>query len=443
MALATYSPTDPAEPAQVGGAFIKPGFAIGFALVTSLFFLWAIANNFNDILIRQFQKALDLNRGEAGFIQFVFYLGYFTMALPAGMVIRRLGYKGGILMGLALYALGALLFVPAAHVRVYGLFLTALYVLASGAAFLETAANPYIAHFGDPGRAAMRLNLAQSFNGLGAVVAPLLGSRFIFSGVEHTKAALAAMAAAQLAAFRVSEALRVQAPYLVLALVVVALALLIAVTPLPKVDESASAENGEAKTTLTGLFRAPGFAWAVAAQFFYVGAQVGIWSYFIDFTKDVTPWVSERTAAQLLSASLFGFMVGRFFGTWLMRTIAPVRLLWFYAIAAGALVAAAIVLPGYAAIAALGLSSFFMSIMFPTIFSLGVQDLGGGAKLGSSFIIMAIIGGAIFPPLMGEISGISGNIRLAMILPVACFAVIAWFASRGRSPSTRLATVAA
>jgi FHS family L-fucose permease-like MFS transporter len=439
MAVATIS----TAPAKGGGAFIKSGFGLGFALVTSLFFLWAIANNFNDILIRQFQKALDLNRGQAGFIQFVFYLGYFTMALPAGMVIRRLGYKGGILMGLALYALGALLFLPAAHVRIYGAFLLALYVLASGAAFLETAANPYIAHFGDPGRGAMRLNLAQSFNGLGAVIAPLLGSQFIFSGVEHSKSALLAMNPFQLNAFRVSEALRVQAPYLILALVVAALAVTIALTPLPKVDESAADEAASSKARMGDLLRAPGFVWAVAAQFFYVGAQVGIWSYFIDFTKDVTPWVSERTAAQLLSASLFGFMVGRFFGTWLMRTISPVRLLWVYAIAAGVLVAAAMVLPGYGAIGALGLTSFFMSIMFPTIFSLGVEDLGAGAKLGSSFIIMAIIGGAIFPPLMGEIAGATGNIRLAMILPVVCFAVIAWYARRGRSGLVPLAQVAA
>jgi FHS family L-fucose permease-like MFS transporter len=433
--LAIAIDTPPPAAARPGERFIKSGFILGFALVTSLFFLWAIANNFNDILIRQFQKALSLSRAQAGFIQSVFYLGYFTMALPAGMVIRRFGYKGGILAGLGLYAIGALLFVPASHVQVFGFFLLALYVIASGACFLETAANPFVAHFGDPGRSAQRLNLAQSFNGLGGFLAPIIGGRFIFSGVEHSKLQLAAMSPAQLAAFRTSEAHQVQAPYLILALVVLAIALLIALTPLPKVDEPARADTADDKASLRGLFAAPGFLAAVAAQFFYVGAQVGIWSYFVDFTKDVAPQTPERYAAYFLSISLFGFMTGRFLGTALMQVIAPKRLLFIYAIAAGVLVAAAALLPGYGAVIALGLTSFFMSIMFPTIFSLGVQGLGPQAKLGSSFIIMAIIGGAIFPPLMGQLSGALGSIRYALLLPMLGFAVIALYAGRGRGRS--------
>ena len=429
--------------AKADGRFIRAGFGLGFALVASLFLLWAIANNFNDILVRQFQKALGLTRAEAGLIQSVFYLGYFTMALPAGLVIRRFGYKGGILAGLGLYATGALLFLPAAQMQVYGAFLGALFVIAAGACFLETAANPFIAHFGDPGRSAQRLNLAQSFNGLGGSLAPYLGGLFIFSGVEHSHADLAAMAPARLAAFRTSEAHMVQAPYLVLALVVLTVAGLIAITPLPKVDEPATADPADGKPRIADLFRRPGFARAVAAQFFYVGAQVGIWSYFIDFTKDVTPQVSEKSAAHILAFSLLGFMIGRFLGTALMQVVAPKRLLGIYALAAGVLVIGAALLPGSGAVTALAMTSFFMSIMFPTIFSLGVQDLGPQTKLGSSFIIMAIIGGGIFSPLMGQLSMISGNIRVSMLLPLLCFAVVAWFAGGGARPAPRLAAVTA
>jgi len=431
----------PAE-SKPSGQFIKSGFLLGFALVSSLFFLWAIANNFNDILIRQFQKALGLTRGQAGFIQSVFYLGYFTMALPAGMVIRRFGYKGGILAGLGLYAAGALLFLPAAHVQAYGAFLGALFVLAAGACFLETAANPFVAHFGDPTRAAQRLNLAQSFNGLGGFIAPILGGAFIFSGVEHSKAQLAAMAPAQLAGYRASEAHMVQAPYLVLALVVLAIAALIAVTPLPKVDDTVGDAEQTPQTSLSALIAAPGFVRAVIAQFFYVGAQVGIWSFFIDFTKDVAPLISEKMAANLLAVGSCSFMIGRFIGTALMLAVSPRRLLFVYALAAIVLVAGAILLPGIAAILSLAFVSFFMSIMFPTIFSFGVQDLGAGAKLGSSFIIMAIIGGAVFPPLMGYVSVFTGNIRLAMLLPIVCFAVVAWFAATYKSASTTSAVAA-
>ena len=202
--MLTAGPAHASDPAMsvVGSKqpLIRPGYLLGFALVTSLFFLWALANNFNDILIRQFQKALDINRAEAGIIQFAFYMGYFTMALPAGLLMRRFGYRAGIMAGLALYAAGAFLFYPAAEIRVYGVFLLALFVLASGAAFLETAANPFIVAFGPPSRAAQRLNLAQAFNGVGGVLAPMLGGFFIFSGIEHDQKAISVMSAAELAA---------------------------------------------------------------------------------------------------------------------------------------------------------------------------------------------------------------------------------------------------
>ena len=427
MPIATPLP-DAAAVADPGGAFITPGFRIGFLLVTSLFFLWAIANNFNDILIRQFQKALDLNRAQAGFIQFVFYLGYFLMALPAGLLMRRYGYKAGILAGLTLYAVGALLFYPAAELRTYGGFLAALFVIASGAAFLETAANPYIVAFGDRARASQRLNLAQAFNGFGGFLAPIIGGTFIFSGVEHSSVALSAMTPAVLDAYRLGEARMVQAPYLVLAAVVTVIGIAIAVTRLPKVVGGHAAARSTAG--IGALLRVPALRGAVMAQFFYVGAQVGIWSFFVDFVKDIRPETPERTAAYLLSASLVLFMIGRFVGAALMQRVRSTALLAAYAAANVVLCAVAIVAPGDIAIGALMLTGFFMSIMFPTIFALGVKDLGASATLGSSLIVMAIIGGAIFPPLMGAVAHAGGGLRVAMLAPLACFAVIALYARR-------------
>lgn len=406
-------------------SFVTRGYLLGFSLVVSLFFLWAIANNLNDILIRQFQKALDLNRAQAGFIQFAFYLGYFIMALPAGIVARRFGYRAGILTGLALYAAGALLFYPAADLGAYSFFLIALFIIASGAAFLETTSNPYIVAFGDPARAAQRLNFAQSFNGLGATVAPIIGGLFIFSGSEPSAAQLARMTPAQLGLYRATEAHAVQMPYLVLAAVIALIALALALVKLPEVRQRAP---GPLDSGSFRILRAPGLIGAVIAQFFYVGAQAGVWSFFVDFVKDVLPATPERTAAFGLSASLFLFMVGRFAGTAAMHRIRPVRLLLAYGIINVLLCAVAIGASGLSAVIALGLTSFFMSIMFPTIFALGVGDLGPRAELGSSLIIMAVIGGALFPPLMGWLTQATGDIRIAMALPLLCFAVIALYA---------------
>lgn len=428
MGVSTATTDMPAAEGPPRGSFITPGYLAGFALVTSLFFLWALANNFNDILIRQFQKALALNRAEAGFIQFVFYLGYFTMALPAGLLMRRWGYRAGILAGLGLYAAGALLFYPAAEIRHYAVFLAALFVIASGAAFLETAANPYIVAFGDPSRASQRLNFAQAFNGFGGFIAPIIGGRFIFSGVEHSHAQLAAMTPAQLEAYRLAEARMVQLPYLALACTVILIAVAVAMVRLPRIAAAEAADQPRA--SLGEVLRIRSLLGAVIAQFFYVGAQVGIWSFFVDFVKELVPATPERTAAYLLSVSLILFMSGRFLGTILMQRIPATRLLLVFALANILLTATAALSGGWVAVGALALTSFFMSIMFPTIFSLGVKDLGERAMLGAPLIIMAIIGGAVFPPLMGLLSQAMGGVQLAILLPCACFAAVAFYARR-------------
>jgi len=353
--------------------------------------------------------------------------------LPAGLLLRRFGYKTGILIGLALYAAGALLFLPASILRTFPMFLAALFMIAAGAAFLETTANPYITAFGDPGRAPQRLNLAQAFNGFGGFLAPIIGGLLIFSGVEHSPADLAAMSPAAVAAYRAAEAQTVQLPYAMLAGLVLVVAGAIAVARLPRVAVEAAAPSGEGE--LRRLLRDRALVGAIVAQFFYVGAQVGLWSFFIDFVKDATPFVSERQAAYLLSVSLVLFMIGRFVGTALMARVSPVVLLGGYALANIALLLVAMLTTGQLAVGALVLTSFFMSVMFPTIFALGVARLGSLMPLGSSCIIMAIIGGAVFPPLMGAIATRSGSMHVALLAPLACFVAVAVYARRAMRTS--------
>lgn len=404
---------------------VSQPYKLAFILVTSLFFMWAIANNFNDILIKQFQKALDLTRMQSGLVQTAFYFGYFTFALPAGWVAGKVGYKNGILIGLGLYAVGALLFFPAANVRQFGFFLFALYVIAAGLAFLETCANPFIAAMGPQGTAARRLNLAQSFNGLGGFVAPFLGGALILSGVDYSPETLAGMSPSALEAYRVTEAKAVQMPYLMLAATVLILGAVIFMARFPKVSENK--DDGETEQySSRSIWSFPQLRWAVITQFFYVGAQVSVWSYFINFAED-SVHVGEKAAANYLGLSLMGFMIGRFAGTFLMRYAKPERMLIFYGMLAAGLCVTAALTTGWTSLIALGLTSFFMSIMYPTIFALGVEDLGSKTKLGSSLLVMAIIGGALFPPLVGLFADKAGSIHTAMVVPMVSFLVVAAF----------------
>ncbi len=410
---------------------IAQGMRLGFLAIASLFFLWAVANNLNDILIRQFQKALELSRGEAGLIQFVFYIAYFLIALPAGILLERIGYRGGLLAGLFIYALGCLLFYPASEVRSYPAFLCALFVIASGVAILETAANPLIARFGPPEKAAQRLNLAQAFNGVGAFAAPLIGGFFIFSGVELSVDTLARLSPAELELHYAREAEQVQTPYLVLAGAVLLVAAIISVVRLPSIE--ATETPADVQSNFDGVASAlaiPHLRNAVVAQFFYVGAQVAIWSYFVDFAIDSVSGLSERQAAFLLSASLGLFMVGRFAGSALMAIVSAPRMLALAALCAAALTTGAGLLSGWASLICLIAVSFFMSIMFPTIFALGLRGAGRHTKRGSAYIVMAILGGAVFPPLAGLFADLAGDSRAITPLPFVSFIVVALFAKR-------------
>lgn len=403
-----------------------------FVLVTALFFLWAIPNNFNDILIRQFMKSFQINRLQAGLVQFAFYLGYFFLAFPAAEIMRRAGYKTGIVLGLCLYGVGCILFYPAAHVGQYWFFLTALFVIASGLAFLETGASPFIIQLGDPETAAQRVNLSQAFNPLGSITAVLIGSRFIFSGVELKPAQVAALQAAhRYHAYLKSETLRVVAPYLILGVIVLLWAVLLARTPFPHTGLDYSRNTLE-RDTSKPLWQRKHFVFAVLAQFLYVGAQVGAWSWQIPYVQTYTG-LGERKAGYLLSAALVAFTVGRFFSTWLLRHIRASRLLAVFAILNAAICATAVLRPGWLGVGCLLAVSFFMSMMYPTIFALGVKGLGTRTKTGGGVIVMSIVGGAAIPLVMGRLGDITG-VALSYSVPALCFVGVALYALLAADP---------
>lgn len=408
----------------------KRTYLVPFLLVTSLFFLWAFVHNLEPILIPHLKKACRLTDLQSALIDSAVYVGYFLMALPAGMVMKRYGYKRGILIGLLLYAVGALLFLPAADSRVYGFFLAALFIIASGCAFLETAANPYVTMLGDQDSANTRLNFAQSFNGLGAFLAPVLGGKLILSGVEHTEEELAAMTPDQLNIYLQGEADAVKMPYLVIAGVVLLVAVLIYIARMPESDRSSASKSSGG---VAGALRHRQLRWGVVAQFFYVGAQVCVTSFFIRFAK-FTSGTPEKDAAYLLSLALLGFMLGRFAGTFLSRFLPASKLLTLYSVICMGLLAGATWLDSSLAMWAVLAVPFFESILFPTIFALAIKDIGEDTEIGSSLVVMAIAGGALFPLVMGYISDVTGSIQLAYIVPLICFAVVAWFGWKGHQP---------
>jgi FHS family L-fucose permease-like MFS transporter len=413
---------------NLNGSNSAQSFLIPLILVTSLFFLWAFVHNLEPILIPHLKKACQLSDLQSALIDSAVYIGYFLMAIPAGLVMKKFGYKKGILIGLLLYAFGALLFLPAANTRVYIFFLGALFIIASGCAFLETAANPYVTILGKPEAATTRLNFSQSFNGLGAFLAPMLGGQLILSGIEHSKSELASMDAQQLNQYLQMEANAVKIPYLIIALIVLGVAALIYFSSMPEVQVSEQNKNA-------GVIKAlqhSQLKWGVIAQFFYVGAQVGVTSFFIRFAK-YTSSTPEKDAAFWLGIAMFGFMVGRFAGTFLTRFVAPHKLLTIYSLVCVVLIATATLIKSELAMRALLAVPFFESIMFPTIFSLAIKGIKEDTEIGSSLIVMAIAGGAIFPLIMGFISDRS-NIQFAYVVPLLCFFVVAWFGMRGHRP---------
>lgn len=410
-------------------------FLIPLTLITTLFFLWALGVNLNDILIPHFRSAFGLNDFESSFIQVAFFGGYCLAAYPAGRLMERIGYKRGILTGLVLCATGALLFLPASMIGLYGFFLVALFVMACGQSFLEVASNPYVTILGPAGSAERRLNFAQSFNAVGAVAAPVIGGLFILSGKEYSPSQLAAMNAAQVHAYRAAEASSVKLPYVVIAAIFLCMAVVIGRTHLPDVVEKAQGEEGVAAVhkSRESVFAHPHLVKGVLAQFFYVGAQVGVASFVIRFAQRAVPGTTARLAAYYLLGHQVGFMLGRFGGSAAMKKIAPARLLSAFAMGCVVCVLIALLGTGMVPVLAVVLIGFFHSIMFPTIFALSIKDLGPLTKRGSSLLVMAILGGAVFPAIMGRISDAS-NIQTAFVVPLVCYIYILYFAMQGYRP---------
>jgi MFS transporter, FHS family, L-fucose permease len=421
-----------------GGSYFRP-----FAMVTSLFLLWGFAHGLLDVLDKHFQTTLHVSKAESGMVQFSLYIGYLVMATPAGVFMKKYGYKKGIILGLFLFALGAFLFYPAAKLAAFVPFLMALFIIACGLSCLETAANPYTTVLGPPAGAARRINIAQSFNGLGWILGPLMGGLFIFGATNSPGGGT-------------FDSLIT--PYMLVGTVVVVVAILFAITKLPVIKEDNKegiSENAPARE----LLKHPLFVWAVIAQFLYVAAQTGVNSFFINYVTETMTGVQEAVshimnhlggfgrvfmpknpeqAASLILAlgGMGSFWIGRLSGAWFMKFVSPGRLLAIYGLANSILMAIVIMRLGWFSVIALFSSYFFMSVMFPTIFALGLRGLGPLTKRAASFLVMAVAGGAFCPPLMGAIADHSG-MSIAFIIPLFCFAFICWYAvwSNKKSPS--------
>lgn len=402
-------------------------YLVPFILVTSLFFFWGLANNMTDTLLAAFKRIMSMSDTETSFIQFAFYGSYACFALPAALFISKYSYKAGIILGLLLYAAGAMLFYPAGNSASYIFYLVAIYILAGGCSILETTANPYILAMGDSSRATYRLNIAQAFNPLGSISGILISQFFILSQLNAAdETARAAMSETELAAIQQGEMNAVTFTYMgvgVVLLVVLALMLLV---KMPKETKSAdsSLKGSSLGATFKRLIKNKNYSFGVIAQFFYVGAQIGVWSYTIRLVMQELN-MSEQDAATYYLASIICFCLSRFVFTWLMRFVKPSLLLVIAAAFDIVCALGVVLLPsqGMLTICLLIGVSVFMSLQFPTIYGIALNGIGDDAKIGASGLIMAILGGAILTPLQGKVSDMYG-INTAYIVPAICFAVV-------------------
>jgi FHS family L-fucose permease-like MFS transporter len=401
------------------------------AVLTSLFFMWGFLTCMNDIIIPHLKAVFALGYARAMLVQLAFFAAYFLMSLPSGVLVRRVGYKSGIVVGLLVAALGCALFYPAAGLRSYGLFLSALFVLASGITLLQVAANPFVAALGSAESASARLTLTQAFNSLGTTLAPLFGSALILSTAVKSKAELSRLGAAALEAYRLTEAASVQRPYLGLAATLVVLALAIGAFKLPKltsVHETAGRTNVEAQPS---IWRERQLLLGALAIFLYVGAEVAIGSFLVNFFKlKAIGGLAEAAGARLVTVYWGGAMVGRFVGTLTLRAFMPGRVLCVHALGAALLVLLATLSSGPLAMYAILAVGFCNSIMFPTIFALAIDGLGERTGQGSGIVCMAIVGGAIVPVLQGAVADAIG-VQRAFAVAALCYLYVAWYGPRG------------
>jgi len=402
-----------------------PVFPVGqmalFTLVTVLFFLWGMSNNLTDILVQQFKKSFELSTFSAQLVSTANFTGYFCMAIPAALVMRKWGYKVGMVTGLCLFGSGMVLFWPAAVSGKYLPFLVALFAVGCGASILETAANPFMAQFGPAPTSERRLNFAQAFNPPGTILGVWVGREFILSGIEKSPAEVESMkAAGTYVPYLHAEIMRVVPTYIALGSAVLLFAFILSRMHFPKILSEHEGDTG-GHGSFRALLHYPQLWFAVAANVCNVGGQICMWSNLIFYMKQYTP-VSEKTAANYIIYSLVAMLLGRFITTPLMKHFAPSLLLGIYGFANVLMMGLAVVRPGMIGAWGIVAASFFLSIMFPTIFALGLKGLGENTKLGGSFLVMAIVGGAFFPLVLGAIARSTGEMRYGYIVPMVCFA---------------------
>jgi MFS transporter, FHS family, L-fucose permease len=423
-----------------------PNYSAALVVLTSLFFMWGFITCLNDILIPHLKTVFSLNYTQVMLIQFTFFTAYFVVSLPSGFIVEKVGYKRGIVIGLIAAGIGCLMFYPAAGTRSYPIFLSALFVLASGITLLQVSANPYVAILGRPQTASSRLTLTQAFNSLGTTVAPLFGSLLILSVAARTSEELAALNPAELTAYQLAEAASVQVPYLWLAAALFAIAAFFAVVKLPVIE----ATSGQAQTSSGASYdtqhpsawKYPHLVLGAVAIFVYVGGEVAIGSFLVNFLgQPYIAGLSAPEAGRYLSFYWGGAMVGRFVGSFIMRYIAPGKVLAFNACVASCLVLTAMLFSGHVSMWAILAVGLFNSIMFPTIFTLAVDGLGKHTGQGSGILCMAIVGGAIIPVIQGAFADTIG-IQYAFFLPILCYLYIAFYGWKGHVPSYKKAAEA-
>ena len=410
------------------GSLVPRQYLWPFILLTSLFAFWGLANNMTDVLLATFKRIMSMSDFQTSWIQIAFYGSYFCLALPAAVFIRRFSYKSGVMLGLSLFAVGALLFFPASRTMVYGHFLVALFVLAAGLSILETSANPYAIAMGPENTATRRLNLAQSFNPLGSITGVIIGKLFILSSLnEASSQERAQLPPDQLQQIQEAELSAVMGPYVTVACIIVGVGVLFAVTRFPRASDGNRSVN--LVPTLKRLLGRPHYVKGVIAQFFYVGAQIGVWSFTIRYVMEALS-LNESSAANYYLASILLFSAARFVSTGLMKFLSPQRLLSVMAAGACIFTLMVILIGGHiGAVALVGVSGC-MSLMFPTIYGLAVEGLGEDAKIGASGLVMAILGGAVLTAVQGQVSDLV-NISVAFLVPLGCFLIILFYGLRG------------
>ena len=421
---------------------VRKDLVIPFVLITSLFALWGIANDLTNPMVSAFKKVMpELSNTQASLVQFAFYFGYFFMALPAALFIRKFSYKSGIIVGLTLYALGAFLFYPAAAFQEFNYFLISLWVITCGLAFLETTSNPLILNLGDKETATQRLNLSQAFNPMGSLIGMIIAQVFVIGALrsdDYTSEVYNALAAEELAAIRENDLSVISVPYIALGVLVFIIMGIIAMTKLPNTAE-------KDKMSLSESFRKlksnKNYIFGVVAQAFYVGAQIMCWTYIFQYVDNINETFGlELTATYYNVAAMILFLAGRWIGTALMKTINPSKLLMLFGVGGVICSAGTILLSGMAGLISLVAISIFMSIMFPTIYGIALKDMGDEAKIGSAGLVMAIVGGALMPVIQGsildwggsgfadvQILGFIPEVNFSFILPLICLTVVSFY----------------